>query len=910
MKTVLSRIHPSTAGVDDRILPESGTIDRLQGRFMAEPEQTEGLEPSTIGPYRLARRLGRGGMGEVFLAWDERLGRRVAVKRILRDTPRPQDRERLCREARAAARLSHPAVVQVYDFVEDAAGDAIVLEYVEGRTLRALLAEGVPPTGLAVRLAQEISEGLAAAHAAGLVHRDLKAENVVVTREGHAKILDFGIAKLPESEPLTAQGMVVGTAHAMSPEQARGGEVDARSDLFSLGILLYELLTGASPFRGSNSLEELQRVISHAPPPVSRLRPEVPRALSELVDRLLAKRREDRPRSAGEVARALSGLAAAPAFAVDAPEIPGGTGSTLAEIPAGFLIPGGVRASSTSMRGRRLPLVLLVGLLAVFAVSFGWLVQKLVQPPSSEPLRVAVLAPRAEPGGDGSSLLESGLLTATLSTLASLEGVAPLDPTQAGTAATPVEAARTAAAGEVIALELERQDGRARASLRRIADDGRVLWTAGFPVPTGSGDRDLRLLADAVAVQLRHAYPDRRLRPGVPELAVSDRDYAELLRVTDRIDRGSTDPGAELAKVEEIVRNSPRFLEGHLLLADLAHSRFSSKRDPADLERGLQAAYTAAELAPGDPRPLVARFRLDLFAERLEEAEAALAALSSLIPGDPQLHVLAGQLAESRGDLERAAAELAAAVESTPSWFNLFRLASLEMKLGRITSARRHLEELLARNPGNLWGMGQLASLELLQGDPRRAERLYLDLLSRQPQSSHFTNLGLARSLQGQHATAVEAYRLALEATPDNPYLLLNLADAEIALGHGAEARELYGRALKSLDRLEASATLTPLQSMAQAQCLAHLGRARTAVGITQRALREGGEDPEILYAASLVYAVIGDRSSALYNAELALKKGTQPRWFTLPAFGPLRRDPELKALLGYPAAEATPTAR
>jgi serine/threonine-protein kinase len=184
---------------------------------MAELEQTEGMVPSTIGPYRLARRLGRGGMGEVFLAWDERLGRRVAVKRILRETPRPQDRERLLREARAAARLSHPAVVQVYDLIEDPAGDAIVLEYVEGRTLRVLLSEGLPPVAFAVRLAREIVEGLAAAHSAGLVHRDLKAENVVVTPDGHAKILDFGIAKVPESEGLTGQGVVLGTAHAMSP---------------------------------------------------------------------------------------------------------------------------------------------------------------------------------------------------------------------------------------------------------------------------------------------------------------------------------------------------------------------------------------------------------------------------------------------------------------------------------------------------------------------------------------------------------------------------------------------------------------------------------------------------------------------------------------------------------------------
>ena len=306
-------------------------------------EENEGL-PSTIGKYRLARRLGRGGMGEVFLAWDERLGRRVAVKRILREAPTPRERERLRCEARAAAQLSHPAVVQVYDLIEDEAGDAIVLEYVEGQTLSALLAEGELPLGTAVHLAREIAEGLAAAHAAGLVHRDLKADNVVVTPDGHAKILDFGVVKLPEAGTLTPQGWALGTAHAMSPEQARGGEVDSRSDLFSLGALLYELLTGTSPFRGGNALEEIQRVISHTPTPVAFLRPEVPGELSRLVDRLLAKEREARPGSAGQAARELAALGARP-------ELAGGGGSvvvTRRSVSNGSLPRNGARPVSSS----------------------------------------------------------------------------------------------------------------------------------------------------------------------------------------------------------------------------------------------------------------------------------------------------------------------------------------------------------------------------------------------------------------------------------------------------------------------------------------------------------------------------------------------------------------------------------
>ncbi|MFL6259710.1 MAG: protein kinase domain-containing protein [Thermoanaerobaculia bacterium] len=269
-----------------------------------------------IGAYEIQGLLGRGGMGEVFLAWDARLRRRVAIKRIRHDHGlNPAMRQRLLREARAVAGLSHPAVVQVYDLIEDAAGDCIILEYVEGRTLAATLGEaGRLEPEAAVRLACEIAGGLAAAHAAGIVHRDLKTENVMVTLSGEAKILDFGVAKpigtTEDAPSLTVVGHVVGTYRSMSPEQARGAEVDERSDLFSLGVLLYEMLTGISPFQGSNALETLNKVISERPPCADTLRPGLPPRLVALLYRLLTKDPAARPQNATEVVQELHEIAA------------------------------------------------------------------------------------------------------------------------------------------------------------------------------------------------------------------------------------------------------------------------------------------------------------------------------------------------------------------------------------------------------------------------------------------------------------------------------------------------------------------------------------------------------------------------------------------------------------------------
>jgi serine/threonine protein kinase/tetratricopeptide (TPR) repeat protein len=883
--------------MEERELPSSG--GRLAG--------------DRTGAFRLERLLGRGGMGEVFLAVDERLDRRVAIKRI-RDGSDPALRERFRREARSAARINHPAVVQIYDVIEDAGGDAIVMEYAEGRTLRGLLAEGLPDPVLAVRLAWEIAQGLDAAHAAGLIHRDLKAENVVVTPGGHAKILDFGLAKplaLERSEEsLTEHGTILGTWHAMSPEQASGGDVDARTDLFSLGVLLYEMLTGRSPFRGSHSLDSLKRILTEQPPSLSTLRPDLPPDLAALAARLLEKDREARPRSAREVALRLGEIASSRelGFAVDSTASPGGsergdpgdelTAVTVLERPATSSSPSwGDRSSALRpLRGRSWSWVAMAAGLALAAVGAFYLLGRFSLPP----LRVAVLRPEVAPAGETNlALAGSGVLVATLSTLASLEGLAPVDPAQlTGAERSPADAARAVAAGEVLAATLEGQgDLGARVSLRRIdGREGRVLWAESFAVP--ADPRDLRLLAQAVTLHLRRAYPERRPREGTPELSVRGEDYADFLRIKERFDGGQVPLEPELARLERILRGSPRFLDAHLLVVAVTQNLFRSTREPRYLDRGLSAAARVRALAPADPRALTAQVRVAIAAARPEEARARLAELAASAPGDPDLFALSGQIAEGEGDLERAVADLGAAVERVPSWPNLFRLADLEVRTGRIAAARHHLEQLLERSPANLWGLDKLGNLELLSGDPARAERIYLDLARLKPQRSFYTNLGLARSLLGRTASAVEAYRKALELAPDHVVASLNLADAELALGNRQGAESRYRAILERLDASAAAATLSPVDRMIQAQCLAHLGRAREAVSVVQGPLRENSDDPEVLYLASLVYSLAGDRNSALVNAEEALKRGMEPRWFTLAAFGSFREDPELRAML------------
>jgi predicted Ser/Thr protein kinase len=268
-----------------------------------------------IGPYQILERIGVGGMGEVFLAYDSRLDRKVAIKRIRPGSEvTSASRERFRREARLAARLSHSAIVQVYDILEDDGSEYIVMEYVEGTTLRDQVREGPMDVRAALEMARELAAGLDTAHRQGIIHRDLKSENVLVSTSGGPKILDFGIAKRflegEEEGSLTAENSILGTCRAMSPEQARGEPLDPSSDLFALGVLLYEALTGTSPFESDSHVGTLSRVILHRQAPARKLNPAVPLQLSQLIDRLLEKAAALRPVSAAEVRRELEEIAA------------------------------------------------------------------------------------------------------------------------------------------------------------------------------------------------------------------------------------------------------------------------------------------------------------------------------------------------------------------------------------------------------------------------------------------------------------------------------------------------------------------------------------------------------------------------------------------------------------------------
>jgi serine/threonine protein kinase len=286
----------------------------VAAKMMAEEQGATVFAGQTINHYKITAPLGAGGMGEVYLAEDTKLLRKVAFKFL--PAHFTQDKGHLHRfqqEARAVAALSHPNVCMIHEVVETGEGrHCIVMEYVEGVTLRERIAERRMNVSEALDAAIQVASALSAAHAAGIVHRDIKLENIMLRRDGYVKVLDFGLAKLTETksdlldsegetrlvELKTSPGMVMGTIAYMSPEQARGLPIDARTDIWSLGVVLYEMVAGQKPFDGATPTDVIISIAEREPEPLSSCAPEVPLQLERIVKKALAKDREERYQTA------------------------------------------------------------------------------------------------------------------------------------------------------------------------------------------------------------------------------------------------------------------------------------------------------------------------------------------------------------------------------------------------------------------------------------------------------------------------------------------------------------------------------------------------------------------------------------------------------------------------------------
>ena len=292
---------------------QSGVLDRDPLPSISPTVTMAVVPPGTIGSYRIVDRIGEGGMGTVFKAVDSRLGRTVALKVISHGSGSGDEKIRFLREAKTASALNHPNIVTIYEYDSDDSIDFIAMEYIRGNTLHTLVATERPPLETLLGYAVQAARAITAAHAAGIVHRDLKTKNIMVSAGGTVKVLDFGLAKQPGlGGPETQTGAVLGTPGYMSPEQAKGEPADYRSDIFSFGVILYEIACGRRPFTGEDVPSTLYAVVHLDPPAPDQVNPAAPKPLAALIARCLSKKPEERPESMDVVLRELSAIVEQP----------------------------------------------------------------------------------------------------------------------------------------------------------------------------------------------------------------------------------------------------------------------------------------------------------------------------------------------------------------------------------------------------------------------------------------------------------------------------------------------------------------------------------------------------------------------------------------------------------------------
>lgn len=717
-----------------------------------------------VGPYRVERQLGSGGMGEVLLAFDDRLQRHVAIKKLhLAMFSAPDLRERFRREAQAVAKLNHSSIVQIHDIVVEDDTEHIVMEYVEGKTLASLVAAGPLPVGKVIRIAREVCAGLVEAHSKGIAHRDLKAENVVITPTGQAKILDFGLAKRlwdTEFNPSqTAPGAVFGTFRAMSPEQAQGREVDHRSDLFSFGVLLYEALTGKSPFHGSSGLSLLAQVISQRQPPAKSLVPEIPDELSDWIDRLLEKAPERRPQTAIEVAIALERLAErypASSTAGLAPLSPSLSTSSLSPSPS---------AGRAGFRGD-----------SSVELVFDPFSSSTAHPTTSGQGRSIAVLPFANLSADAENEYFSDGLTEDLaSVLAQIPGLRVASHTSSlafkGKSPSVQEVGTALNVESVLTGSVRKAGVRLRITARLThVRDGFEAWSERY-------DRELN---DVFALQ------DEIARTIAETLRLELAGDGRAARV-----RSAPDGEAYNAYLKGRYHWSRRFAGG--LRKGMEYFQQAIAADPAFAPpyTGLADSFAILAfynyVAPGDgfPKALAAARQALALDESLAEAHASLALVMSFY----------------EWDWKTAEREFQRAIGLNPGWGTAYAWYSVHLfALGHPEASRRAIEKAMRVEPLSA-SIGGAASFSMfLQGDHDRGIRLAKEALETDPSfAAGYAFLGwnlLGKEAWGEATSVLET---AVERMGDPSLVKAMLGFCHARSGDEAKARavlaELLGRA-------------------------------------------------------------------------------------------------------------------
>ena len=864
---------------------------------------------TTISHYRILDELGRGGMGVVYRAVDTRLGREVALKFLPDDVAHDgPELTRFRREARAASALNHPSICTIYDVGEHEGRHFIAMELVRGVSLAERLQQGPLPIDDVRRLGAQLAGALEAAHAQGVIHRDVKPRNVIVTERGDAKLLDFGLAKAaPQSEStgtaltleaeVTQDHRVVGTPSFMSPEQVLGQPLDGRSDLFSLGSVLYAMATGRRPFDAPSIPAIMDAVLRRDPEPVTAVNPSASQELDSVIARCLAKDRQQRYRDARELREDLERLA--PSLAAAPPP----------------------SRSSAPPRRRPTRRVAALGPLAGAATlaAAAWLwssrgPERGADPAVASPV-VAVLPFSNQTGDLANDYLGAALGAALANDLAEIGALRLLSPNllRASNRSDAMAEARTAGTQLFVEGEVQRSAGGLRVQAR-VTDAGKglILWSETFDAANddvlATHSRMARAVAAFLAVPLAGRERQRLERDPTTSLTAW-RLYAEGLRAFEE-PTASTGVDHAIAVLGEATRVDPEFAPAHSALARALWSQYEVSKDAAVLAAARDAARRAETI---DPELLDAKITRALVFGQVEGDQVSpdLAAALSRHPRPAAAHRELALLYERAGRLDEAERLLRRAVDLDPDdWFNWNWLGVFLFRHRDLGAGREAFERAASLTPpGVTRPRENLAALYAQEGRIDEA----IAILEALP--GPMVDATVANTLAGAYFYSDRAdkwekaeryYRRAVELEPHRALLQGNLADLYQARGRVADATAGY-RAAMTLAEAEARASpedsqpplLVALYAAKAGECGEALERAR---GLDA----SGSSSSHRLHELALVFSLCRDREAALDSLRRAIESGF-PAGFVAQEdeFRWLADDPEFERLSGIASPQS-----